>query len=94
LIYLAVLHGRYAGWFGNFGLAVGSVVGATSILMAWYGVNFWIRSGKHSYGEGTGGVGLVVIAVGINWAYVLAAAIRHHIEVRSPATAPRNKPPA
>ncbi|HEY1066929.1 MAG TPA: cytochrome c biogenesis protein CcsA, partial [Pirellulales bacterium] len=26
LVYLAILHGRYAGWFNNFGLAVGSVL--------------------------------------------------------------------
>jgi ABC-type transport system involved in cytochrome c biogenesis permease subunit len=81
LVYLAVLHGRYAGWFGNFGLAVGAVVGATSILMAWYGVNFWIGSGKHFYGGGSGGVGWVLSAVALNWAYVLAAAIRYHVEV-------------
>jgi len=82
LIYLAVLHGRYAGWFGNFGLAVGSVIGAPSILMAWYGVNYWIRSGKHSYGEGTGGLGWVSSAVVVNWAYVLAAAVRYYAEIR------------
>jgi ABC-type transport system involved in cytochrome c biogenesis permease subunit len=82
LIYLAVLHGRYAGWFGNFGLAVGSVLGATAILMAWYGVNFVIGSDKHGYGEGTGGVGWVLAAVALNWAFVLAAAVRYHVEVR------------
>lgn len=82
LIYLAVLHGRYAGWFGNFGLAVGSVLGATAILMAWYGVNYWIGSGKHSYGEGTGGLGWVFSAVVVNWAYVVAAAVRYHAEIR------------
>jgi ABC-type transport system involved in cytochrome c biogenesis permease subunit len=82
LIYLAVLHGRYAGWFGNFGLAVGSVVGATSILMAWYGVNFVIGSGKHFYGEGSGGVTWVLTAVLLNWGFVLAAAVRYNVEVR------------
>ena len=34
LVYLAVLHGRWAGWAGNFGLAVGSVLGATAIMIA------------------------------------------------------------
>ena len=81
LVYLAVLHGRYAGWFGNFGLAVGSVFGATSILMAWYGVNFVLGSGKHSYGEGTGGLNWVLLAVAINWAFVAAAAGRYLLEV-------------
>jgi len=88
LVYLAVLHGRYAGWFGNFGLAVGAVLGATSILMAWYGVNFVLGSGKHSYGEGTGGVVWVLAAVALNWTFVLVAAVRHFIEVHlTPRTA-------
>jgi ABC-type transport system involved in cytochrome c biogenesis permease subunit len=77
LVYLAVLHGRYAGWFGNFGLAVGSVFGATSILMAWYGVNFVLGSGKHFYGEGSGGLNWVLLAVALNWAFMAAAAARY-----------------
>jgi ABC-type transport system involved in cytochrome c biogenesis permease subunit len=84
LIYLAVLHGRYAGWFGNFGLAVGSVIGATSILMAWYGVNFWLGSGLHSYGEGTGGALYVLAAVVVNWLLILPAALRYLLETTAP----------
>ena len=55
LVYLAVLHGRWAGWAGSFGMAVGAVAGATSILIAWYGVNFVLSAGLHSYGFGAGG---------------------------------------
>ena len=55
LTYLAILHGRYAGWFGDFGLAVGSVLGATAIVFSWYGVNFVLGVGLHSYGFGAGG---------------------------------------
>jgi ABC-type transport system involved in cytochrome c biogenesis permease subunit len=80
LIYLAILHGRYAGWFGNFGLAVGSVFGATSILMAWYGVNFVLGSGLHSYGEGTGGWMWAMGLVALNWIFVGLAAFRYSIE--------------
>ncbi|NUQ62271.1 MAG: cytochrome c biogenesis protein CcsA, partial [Pirellulales bacterium] len=77
LIYLAVLHGRYAGWFGNFGLAVGSVIGATSILMAWYGVNFVLGSGLHTYGDGAGGLLPVAITVTFNWLFIIPAAMRY-----------------
>ena len=38
--YMALLHGRKAGWFKDFGLAVGSLLGFLLILMTWYGVNF------------------------------------------------------
>jgi ABC-type transport system involved in cytochrome c biogenesis permease subunit len=80
LIYLAVLHGRYAGWFGNFGLAVGAVVGACSILMAWYGVNFVLGSGLHTYGEGVGGVQWALVIVGLNWTFAILAALRYRLE--------------
>jgi ABC-type transport system involved in cytochrome c biogenesis permease subunit len=80
LIYLAVLHGRYVGWFGNFGLAVGAVVGACSILMAWYGVNFVLGSGLHTYGEGVGGVQWALILVGLNWTFAILAALRYRLE--------------
>jgi len=80
LIYLAILHGRYAGIFGNFGLAVGSVFGATAILMAWYGVNFVLGSGLHSYGEGAGGLLWVLGILALNWIFVAIAAVRYLTE--------------
>jgi ABC-type transport system involved in cytochrome c biogenesis permease subunit len=60
LCYLALLHGRLAGWWKGFGLAVGSVVCFLSVMMSWYGVNFILgQNGKslHSYGLSTGGLG-------------------------------------
>ncbi len=53
--YLTVLHGRFAGWLDTFGLAVGSVVAFLGVVMAWYGVNFVLAAGLHSYGFGGGG---------------------------------------
>ncbi len=94
LVYLAILHGRYAGWFGNFGLTVGTVVGFTAIVMAWYGVNYVLPGGLHSYGAGTGGQLQVAITAGINWMFVAAAIVRYQLETRRPpkkaieATAP------
>ncbi|MCZ7648711.1 MAG: cytochrome c biogenesis protein CcsA [Planctomycetota bacterium] len=52
ICYLIVLHGRFTGWWGNFGLSVGSVVSFNAVVMAWYGVNFVLGSGLHSYGAG------------------------------------------
>jgi cytochrome c-type biogenesis protein CcsB len=53
--YLAILHGRKAGWYQDLGLAVGSIIGFLLILMTWYGVNFVLGTGLHSYGFGSGG---------------------------------------
>lgn len=77
LVYIAILHGRFAGWFGNFGLCVGSVLGWTAIVFSWYGVNFVLGAGLHSYGFGQGGqleVALITIA---NWTFVGVAAVRY-----------------
>ena len=57
--YLALLHGRMIGWFRDFGLAVGAILGYLGVLMAWYGVNFVLGTGLHSYGFGSGGYAYV-----------------------------------
>ena len=59
LCYIALLHGRFAGWWKDFGLAIGSVVCFLSVMMSWYGVNFILgQNGRslHSYGLSTGGL--------------------------------------
>jgi len=82
LVYLAILHGRYAGWFGNFGLCVGSVLGASAIAFSWYGVNFVLGVGLHSYGFGTGGQYEVGSAVLFSWLFLGAATVRYMRETR------------
>jgi len=71
--YLAVLHARYAGWVGHRGLAALSVGCFTLVVMAWYGVNFVLGAGLHSYGFGGGGQGYVYSAVVLQLLYVGAA---------------------
>lgn len=63
--YLFLLHGRLSGLWGGFGLAVGAVIAFQSVLMAWYGVNFVLGAGLHSYGFGTGGFPVVASFVGL-----------------------------
>jgi ABC-type transport system involved in cytochrome c biogenesis permease subunit len=70
LSYLAILHGRIAGWWGGFGMAVGSVLAFQSVVMAWYGVNFILGKGLHSYGFGTGGFPAVMAYVALELAFV------------------------
>ena len=55
LVYLVPLHGRFAGWVNSFGLVCSSVVCFLSVVMAWYGVNFVLGVGLHSYGFVDGG---------------------------------------
>ena len=63
LCYILTLHGRLAGWWTQFGLVVASVVCFLAVLMAWYGVNFVLGKGLHSYGFGIGGETYVVTGV-------------------------------
>ena len=78
LCYLVPLHGRLVGWIGNFGISVASVAAFNAVLMAWYGVNFVLGTGLHSYGFGTGGSEWMIAGVvGLDMLFVLAATARY-----------------
>ena len=66
LSYLAVLHGRTAGWLDSFGVAFYSALCFLCVLMAWYGVNFVLATGLHSYGFGGGGIQYVLTIVAVD----------------------------
>ena len=68
--YVALLHGRLVGWVKNFELATGSIVAFALVIMAWYGVNFVLGAGLHSYGFGAGGVEWVTGFVVLHLLYV------------------------
>lgn len=73
LAYLAVLHARQAGWIGSFGLAASAVACFSLVVMAWYGVNFVLGAGLHSYGFGGGGKAYVLSAIVVQLLFVAAA---------------------
>ncbi|HVR71782.1 MAG TPA: cytochrome C biogenesis protein, partial [Vicinamibacteria bacterium] len=75
--YVALLHGRLLGWVRDFGLAVGSILGFLLVLMAWYGVNFVLGTGLHSYGFGVGGSGYVGAFLALEGAFLAYAVWRH-----------------
>ncbi len=74
--YLFLLHGRIAGKWGDFGMAIGAVLAFQSIIMAWYGVNFVLGVGLHSYGFGAGGFPVAAAFVLAELAFVAAALVR------------------
>jgi len=74
--YLAILHARFTGWIGAFGIAAWSVLAFQGVLMAWYGVNFVLGAGLHSYGFGTGGVKYVAIFCALEVLFVVLTAWR------------------
>ena len=77
LMYVVAIHGKMAGWWGDFGIAVAAVINFAGIIMAWYGVNYILGAGLHSYGFGVGGEGYIIGFLALEAAYVLTAIIRH-----------------
>jgi cytochrome c-type biogenesis protein CcsB len=76
--YLCVLHARFIGWVGQRGLAALAIGCFSLVVMAWYGVNFVLGAGLHSYGFGGGGQGWVYSAVALEWLYAGVALWRSH----------------
>ncbi len=54
-IYLITIHAYRFKKMGRYGLAVGSIIGLMAITFTWYGVNYILGTGLHSYGFGNGG---------------------------------------
>ena len=73
--YLAVLHGRLGGWIKDFGMICAAIVTFSLVIMAWYGVNFILGAGLHSYGFGAGGVEYVSIFVGLHLLAVIFTSV-------------------
>ena len=74
--YLALLHARLSGKIKTFGLCVAAVMMFFSILMAWYGVNFILGQGLHSYGFGSGGVEYVASFAALHLALCALAILK------------------
>lgn len=61
--FLVLLHARYIGWVTPFSFLAYLPVAYLLVIMAWYGVNFILAAGLHSYGFSSGGAMAVTIFV-------------------------------
>ena len=82
LAYIVILHGRYTSWVGQFGFAAWSGVSFMTVLMAWYGVNFILGAGLHSYGFASGGTPWVLGFVALQFTYILGVTAVHQMRKR------------
>ena len=55
IVYIAILHGRYVGWFTGIRFTLMVALAFLFVLMAWFGVNYILAVGLHSYGFSSGG---------------------------------------
>jgi ABC-type transport system involved in cytochrome c biogenesis permease subunit len=53
--YMAILHGKYTSWITNRLFVPLTALCFLSVMMAWFGVNYILASGLHSYGFSEGG---------------------------------------
>lgn len=75
--YLCILHARFTGWLRDFGVLATAPIAYLLVIMAWYGVNFILAAGLHSYGFSSGGATMVVSFVTAQLVIFAAALISH-----------------
>ena len=63
--YLVLIHLHFARIVKPFSLAVSAILGFLLVLFTWYGVNFVLGRGLHSYGQGSGGMSWILLYLGI-----------------------------
>jgi ABC-type transport system involved in cytochrome c biogenesis permease subunit len=74
-LYLLFIHAYRFRKIGNFGLAIGSILGLLAISFTWYGVNYILGTGLHSYGFGSGGEIFYYLFVGFESLFLIIALI-------------------
>ena len=55
LFYMVMVHGRYTNWMTPHRFVLMAGAGFMTVMMAWFGVNYILASGLHSYGFSEGG---------------------------------------
>ena len=74
--FLVLLHARYTGWLTPVTFLAYLPISYLLVIMAWYGVNFILAAGLHSYGFSSGGATAVAIFVSVQLLILIAALIK------------------
>lgn len=77
VIYFAILHARHVRWLRDFGMAMWAVLGFIAIVWTFYGVNYVMATGLHSYGFGSGGEVWVLAVLVAEIAFMVVARMRY-----------------
>lgn len=76
-LYLVIIHAYRFKKMGDLGLAIGSIIGLLAIGFTWYGVNYILGTGLHSYGFGQGGASWFYAFVGLEIAFIAFTIVRN-----------------
>ncbi len=75
-IYLIIIHGKYTSWIPPQRFIPLSAGAFMSVMMAWFGVNYILSSGLHSYGFSQGGAIFLLIFFFLQTSLILISIFR------------------
>ncbi|MBA3237568.1 MAG: cytochrome c biogenesis protein CcsA [Parachlamydiaceae bacterium] len=81
-IYLLWIHAYRFGKITHLGLSIGSILGFLAISFTWYGVNYILGTGLHSYGFGNGGSSFYYGFIFTELLFLAAVLRYHHLSKR------------
>ncbi len=81
-VYLIGIHAYRYHKIHSFGLAIGAILGLLAISFTWYGVNFILGTGLHSYGFGSGGENFYYAFVIIEIIFTATLLVLHHKKIK------------
>lgn len=76
LYYIALLHARYTKWITPKRYIMASSLGFLTVMMAWFGVNYILATGLHSYGFSEGGAVFLLSFFAIQITFTTLVALR------------------
>lgn len=82
-VYLLIIHAYRFNRISGFGLAIGSIAGLLAISFTWYGVNYILGTGLHSYGFGSGGEWIYYTYVAVELAFIAFCITKFTMQARN-----------
>lgn len=76
-VYVLFIHAYLFHYIRDFGLAVGAVAGLVAVSFTWYGVNYVLGTGLHSYGFGSGGTFFYFLYVASECLFIFLMVLWH-----------------
>ncbi|MDA8793579.1 cytochrome c biogenesis protein CcsA [Bacteriovoracaceae bacterium] len=76
LFYMMILHARYTNWINQERFLISLSIAFLSIMFAWFGVNYILASGLHSYGFSEGGFYFLISFFALQFSIVIIYQIK------------------
>lgn len=81
--FIIILHAKFVGWLRAFGIIAAAPIAYLLVIMAWYGVNFILAAGLHSYGFSSGGATFVGIFIAAQISISIISGLIYHYRISS-----------